>query len=125
MILFNVNFVVSEEFHRRLKVYHAWKVRNRSNTGANAKPSEVMNERAPKSVYQYQQSYPHPTSPSPTGAPSQRYFRIPFVKGQNKGLWYAHFDGQFIARQMEIHAGKEPTLLVSGDMALTFYNQSL
>jgi len=71
-------------------------------------------QRAPKSVYQHQHIYPN-NAPSPTPSDSQRYFRIPFTKdGQNKGLWYAHFDGQFIARQMEIHPGKEATLLIAG-----------
>merc|ERR1712137_1304921 len=49
-----------EEFHRRLKVYHAWKARDK------------------------------------------------------KRQWYAHFDGQWIARQMELHPDKPPVLLVAG-----------
>lgn len=121
-----------EEFHRRLKVYHAWKARNQSrggggggggpgnNAGPSGRPSgggpDLMEEqqRAPKSVYQHQHIYPN-NAPSPTPSDSQRYFRIPFTKdGQNKGLWYAHFDGQFIARQMEIHPGREATLLIAG-----------
>ena len=57
----------------------------------------------------------------------QRYFRIPFAKpleGQNnslspshqppKGWWYAHFDGDWIARQMEITPESKPVLLVAG-----------
>lgn len=31
-----------------------------------------------------------------------------------RGLWYAHFDGQYVARQMELHADKPPILLVAG-----------
>ncbi|CAL8140875.1 unnamed protein product [Orchesella dallaii] len=109
-----------EEFHRRLKVYHAWKARNSSrNSGISAAASrgpDIMEEqqRAPKSVYQHQHIYPT-SAPSPTPSDSQRYFRIPFTKdGQNKGLWYAHFDGQFIARQMEIPPSREATLLIAG-----------
>ena len=57
---------------------------------------------------------------------SQRYFRIPFVRppapGQyenshitaKRGWWYAHFDGQYVARQMELHPDKAPILLVAG-----------
>lgn len=57
---------------------------------------------------------------------SQRYFRIPFVRpttsGQQdnsnasckRGWWYAHFDGQYVARQMELHPDKAPILLVAG-----------
>lgn len=54
----------------------------------------------------------------------QRFFRIPFVRpseqnrdanGQHKkGWWYAHFDGKWIARQMEIHDDKPPILLLAG-----------
>lgn len=53
----------------------------------------------------------------------QRYFRIPFVRpsdqhrdGENrkKGWWFAHFDGKWIARQMELHPDKQPVLLLAG-----------
>ena len=56
---------------------------------------------------------------------AQRYFRIPFVRPadqhrdeqfRKKGWWYAHFDGKWIARQMELHPDKEPVLLVSGQL---------
>lgn len=50
-----------------------------------------------------------------------RYFRIPFVRPnanpnetQNRGWWYAHFDGNYVSRQMELHADKPPILLVAG-----------
>lgn len=69
---------------------------------------------------------------------SQRYFRIQFVRpasNQNleicqnnghtdmgtagfaegrRGWWYAHFDGQFVARQMELHPDKPAILLTAG-----------
>lgn len=52
----------------------------------------------------------------------QRYFRIPFVRpsdvhrdeNSKKGWWYAHFDGPYIARQMELHPDRDPVLLVAG-----------
>lgn len=53
----------------------------------------------------------------------QRYFRIPFIRpadqykdpqNKKKGWWYAHFDGPWIARQMELHPDKAPILLVAG-----------
>lgn len=53
----------------------------------------------------------------------QRYFRIPFIRpsdqykdpqNKKKGWWYAHFDGPWIARQMELHPDKHPILLVAG-----------
>ena len=31
-----------------------------------------------------------------------------------KGWWYAHFDGEWIARQMELHPDRSPVLLVAG-----------
>ena len=50
----------------------------------------------------------------------QRYFRIPFSRpasphqpGQ-QGWWFAHFDGSWIARQMELYPNKLPVLLVAG-----------
>ena len=52
--------------------------------------------------------------------PICRYFRIPFTrpedkkKGAKKGWWFAHFDGQWIARQMELHPEKPPVLLMAG-----------
>ena len=38
----------------------------------------------------------------------------------NRGWWYAHFDGSYVARQMELHAEKPPILLIAGvdDMQL-------
>lgn len=53
---------------------------------------------------------------------AQRFFRIPFVRPsdqhradqQQKGWWYAHFDGDWIARQMELHPDKPPILLIAG-----------
>ncbi|KAG9336161.1 hypothetical protein JZ751_002508 [Albula glossodonta] len=109
-----------EEFHRRLKVYHAWKSKNK-------KRNTETEQRAPKSVTDYAQQNPAP----PVAARQQevamnrqqRYFRIPFIRpadqykdpqNKKKGWWYAHFDGPWIARQMELHPDKQPILLVAG-----------
>lgn len=55
------------------------------------------------------------------GPSVHRYFRIPFIRpnanpnDQNKrGWWYAHFDGNYVARQMELHQDKPPILLIAG-----------
>uniref|UniRef100_A0A3B3WCE8 Unconventional myosin-VI n=1 Tax=Poecilia mexicana TaxID=48701 RepID=A0A3B3WCE8_9TELE len=109
-----------EEFHRRLKVYHAWKARNK-------KRNAEADQRAPRSVMEYaaQQSLapPLPARQQDLSANrQQRYFRIPFIRPaeqfkepqQKKGWWYAHFDGAWIARQMELHPDKHPILLVAG-----------
>uniref|UniRef100_A0A8V5H8F6 Unconventional myosin-VI n=1 Tax=Melopsittacus undulatus TaxID=13146 RepID=A0A8V5H8F6_MELUD len=109
-----------EEFHRRLKVYHAWKSKNR-------KRNAEAEQRAPKSVTDYAQQ--NPTTQLPGRQQEieinrqQRYFRIPFIRpadqykdpqNKKKGWWYAHFDGPWIARQMELHPDKAPILLVAG-----------
>ena len=59
-----------------------------------------------------------------------RYFRIPFVRpgaageaADRRGWWYAHFDGQYVARQMELHPDKTPVLLQAGDVSATDYSR--
>uniref|UniRef100_A0A8C1ZDL2 Unconventional myosin-VI n=1 Tax=Cyprinus carpio TaxID=7962 RepID=A0A8C1ZDL2_CYPCA len=119
-----------EEFHRRLKVYHAWKSKNK-------KQNTDPEMRAPKSVTDYggpprtttKKSQQNPAPPVPAQQQEiavnrqQRYFRIPFIRpadqykdpqNKKKGWWYAHFDGPWIARQMELHPDKQPILLVAG-----------
>uniref|UniRef100_A0A674EFB7 Unconventional myosin-VI n=1 Tax=Salmo trutta TaxID=8032 RepID=A0A674EFB7_SALTR len=112
-----------EEFHRRLKVYHAWKSKNKkrgNNPG-------ITEQRAPKSVTDYAQANSAPPIPARQHEVAmnrqQRYFRIPFIRpgdqykdpqNKKKGWWYAHFDGPWIARQMELHPDKQPILLVAG-----------
>ncbi|XP_034017504.1 myosin VIa isoform X3 [Thalassophryne amazonica] len=108
-----------EEFHRRLKVYHAWKTKNK-------KRNTEVEQRAPKSVTNYAQHHPAPPIPARQYEVAmnrqQRYFRIPFIRPgeqykdthNKKGWWYAHFDGPWIARQMELHPDKHPILLVAG-----------
>ena len=65
-----------------------------------------------------------PSSPVATSPPQQqRYFRVPFIRpdppgqtslNKKKGWWFAHFEGQWVARQLELHPDKEPLLLVAG-----------
>ncbi|KAK9747364.1 Myosin head (motor domain) [Popillia japonica] len=95
------------EFHRRLK-----------------RTTMEENERAPRSIMdaakapklQQKQAVLHDEN-------AQRYFRIPFVRPQTltgnneqnkRGWWFAHFDGQYVARQMELHPDKPAILLVAG-----------
>ncbi|XP_023373035.1 unconventional myosin-VI isoform X2 [Otolemur garnettii] len=109
-----------EEFHRRLKVYHAWKSKNK-------KRNTETEQRAPKSVTDYAQQNPVAQLPARQQEIAmnrqQRFFRIPFIRpadqykdpqSKKKGWWYAHFDGPWIARQMELHPDKPPILLVAG-----------
>lgn len=130
------------EFHRRLKVYHEWKARNAKNNNNNnglydALDPNLESDRAPACIMQNRDlmmsmnggmsnrligSSNHATPGGLMNASSKvtesRFFRIPFVRpslisGQ-KGWWFAHFEGQWIARQMELHPEKPPILLVAG-----------
>ncbi|CAF1657741.1 unnamed protein product [Rotaria magnacalcarata] len=133
-----------EEFHRRLKVYHAWKLKNRkgkNSSAADDKDDELDEDRAPKAILNNAMPVSSASSASKKGgqgataasnskgggsgkASEQRFFRIPFLRPneqssdasdqKKKGWWYAHFDDKWIARQMEIHPNKKPILLVSG-----------
>merc|ERR1719367_1689798 len=103
-----------EEFHRRLKVYHAWKARNKKKNSTfednQRAPTSILNEaNKPASVANAKKT---------TSSTAQRFFRIPFVKpgaGEGaKGWWFAHFDGDWIGRQMELHPGREAVLLLAG-----------
>ena len=114
-ILLTVTMILSseacrEEFHRRLKVYHAWKARNK-------RKDSTFDEglRAPTSVTeQAARTAAAATAAAPRKSvisTDQRFFRLPFVRpgaaGDGaRGWWYAHFDGDWIARQMELHPGE-------------------
>merc|ERR1712038_1818661 len=64
-----------EEFHRRLKVYHAWKAKNKKkNSGFDE------NQRAPNSVLEEANKTPLANQKKPVISHGQRYFRIPFVR---------------------------------------------
>jgi len=141
-----------EEFHRRLKVYHTWKMKSQktaeqeksassrapglydaaSRRGEAPKPAgsleSAANKRgdAPKPLAMQAKMRGDAPKPPPKGTKGnerpQRFFRIPFVRPgetansdqKKRGWWFAHFDGQWIARQMELHPDKAPTLLQAG-----------
>ncbi|XP_059049763.1 myosin heavy chain 95F [Achroia grisella] len=105
------------EFHRRLKVYHAWKAKNARKT------TMAEQERAPQSIMEAAAKTPRVTQKGEILGARHRYFRIPFVRpagggdpveADRRGWWYAHFDGQYVARQMELHPDKTPVLLQAG-----------
>ncbi|KAJ8026463.1 Unconventional myosin-VI [Holothuria leucospilota] len=105
-----------EEFHRRLKVYRQWKTKNKKAPAAKKEPGHVP-ESVTQSAAEYNMLAQSPRAPPPQPQPKgQRYFRVPFQAGNigQRGYWYAHFDGPWIARQMEIHPNKQPVLLVAG-----------
>lgn len=124
-----------EEFHRRLKVYHAWKSKNKKQSTApgqeNLSSLASNDERAPQSILaNLEDLHLSPSKSSSAMKKSsskdfneQRYFRIPFSRPadqlrdgaeRKKGWWYSHFDGKWIARQMEIYDDKPPVLLLAG-----------
>ncbi|CAB4065257.1 MYO6 [Lepeophtheirus salmonis] len=110
-----------EEFHRRLKVYHAWKAKNRKKNDGGDSTTFDDHMRVPKSILEEASRINSIASTASSNSANvsnnkQRFFRIPFVRPDtgNKGWWYAHFDGDWIGRQMEIHPEKGPVLLVSG-----------
>lgn len=111
-----------EEFHRRLKVYHTWKTKNKSNKCN-------QNSRAPHCVLAEAGKTSRDNNGTIRLSNEQRYFRIPFLRpnsdgtkgvpgqGQSwdgQGWWLAHFDGQWISRQMELHPSKQPIVLTAG-----------
>uniref|UniRef100_A0A915Q5E8 Myosin motor domain-containing protein n=1 Tax=Setaria digitata TaxID=48799 RepID=A0A915Q5E8_9BILA len=114
-------FACKEEFHRRLQIYQQWKDLNR-NTG------ERQTERVPMALLAGSRQSFLPNF-SQNNATVQRYFKVPFVQparghgniirdisevAASHGMWYAHFDGQWIARQMELHPNRKPVLLTAG-----------
>lgn len=130
-----------QEFHRRLKVYHQWKKQNK----ARVTDPEGAPQRAPQDIVRAAENAP-PLPPRPsrqepqTATPSlpprrpQRCFRVQFTRRSSQyrdtdfkkqGWWYAHFDGQWIARQMELHPGRPALLLVAGEDDLDMCELSL
>lgn len=110
-----------EEFHRRLKVYHAWKSKNKKrDDNSQRAPDAIIEEFLPSVTAENNKSLPVVNKGESNNAP-QRYFRIPFTRpaGELKadkkhGWWFAHFDGRWIARQMEICDDNPSIVLIAG-----------
>ncbi|CAM9149282.1 unnamed protein product, partial [Lampetra fluviatilis] len=112
------------ELHRRLRTFHAWRARNRARGGAGGQDPP----RAPQSVMENAERLSHLRHHQEQGLESmsrvQTFYRIPFVVkgsapgpssgGAPRGWWLAHYDGSWLARQLELHPGKQPVLLVAG-----------
>ncbi|XP_074625951.1 unconventional myosin-VI-like [Acropora palmata] len=129
-----------QEFHRRLKVYHQWKKQNK----ARVVDPQGASQRAPQEIMQTAEGGPplppRPDKQEPVTPPAlpprraQRFFRVPFMRRTNQyretefkkqGWWYAHFDGQWIARQMEVFPGRPALLLMAGEDDLDMCELSL
>ncbi|TRY71685.1 hypothetical protein TCAL_03149 [Tigriopus californicus] len=109
------------EIFRRLRVYREWKYDNAKTSPGSKKiyhvPPCILEE-----VEKFKQA--NISTLDQTVNTTQRYFRLDFprhVENSNgsseplePGRWYAHFDGNWIARQMEVFPDENPTLLMAG-----------
>uniref|UniRef100_A0A1I8EM72 Myosin motor domain-containing protein n=1 Tax=Wuchereria bancrofti TaxID=6293 RepID=A0A1I8EM72_WUCBA len=118
----NLLLACKEEFHKRLQIYQQWKELNESNI------TEWQISRVPMAILASSSKGFSPHF-SQNNVNIQRYFKVPFAKPAREhmnmrdilevtavshGMWYAHFDGQWVVRQMELHPNKKPVLLLAG-----------
>ena len=95
------------EFSHRLKVYHAWK--RRQGMEEEGEDGEKKKKRRP------------PKKKKKVNTQAQGYFK---KKGRGRmaggHVWF-HFDGQWIARQMELHPERDAGVYLAGrdDMDMT------
>ena len=109
-------FACRQELNSRLQSYHQWKSHNEATSYTNPFA------RAPDSVMAHGARLHPEMSSTKAPPPIQRFFRVPIRPSTDAsapspasaGLWYAHFDGQFVARQMELKPNKPPILLLAG-----------
>ena len=111
-----------EEFHRRLKVYHAWKAKHAEHCDQVATHHSIhldgVNLNGPALSERINLS--ERLRNQPDEERKQRYFKMPFIlphepgneEAKNRGMWYSHFDGKWIARQMEIFDDDKPAVLL-------------
>ncbi|XP_025829673.1 myosin heavy chain 95F-like [Agrilus planipennis] len=111
------------EFHRRLKIYHEWRLKNKGTASASLNDDI---ERIPQAIAK--------RKPKPLNLDNHdnkaRYFRVAIRKSGSKdprerGWWYAHFQGQYVARQLHLLPNKRPVLLVAGKDDLQMCELSL
>lgn len=120
-----------DEFARRLQAYHNWRAKNK----ASSQGMPHDNQRMPESVIPMaEQATSQTSATSPAASKSsnrQRFFRVPFnphgsAAGNSPlGWWYAHFDGEYVKRQMELYPNKDPVLLIRGKNDLRMCELSL
>ena len=100
-----------DELHRRLKVYHSWRTSSAGNESKNLRTPDIAAEKLPSGRVGVH---------SEEDKEREKYFRVPFSRpnpeqlDKNRGWWYAHFKGQWIARQLELYPDTAPLLLVAG-----------
>ncbi|KAI0989237.1 hypothetical protein GJ496_004880 [Pomphorhynchus laevis] len=118
-----------EEFHRRLKAYHTWKSRNK------AKGAPV-DRRVPVEIIEAIKNMRAIVGSETVVENEQRFFRVivnDCVDGvgnnydnnsksgagnirltKPESSWYAHFDGKWICRQVEVIEGKPKRPMIAG-----------
>ena len=111
--------------HLRRRCRRCWQGHGSRQGCAQQKGKGGVSSRAPEALAASAKSRgsapPPPAKKKKSNTRPQRFFRIPFIRpgdkgkpGSTKGWWFAHFDGQWIARQMELHPEKSAVLLVAG-----------
>ncbi|CAJ0961407.1 unnamed protein product, partial [Mesorhabditis belari] len=127
-----------EEFHRRLRIYNEWKQKNASEKErveeARRVPLALMNPQQTNDTMRWigasGASRNSATLQVNPALSAQRFFKVPFSSrlqqngknpavffvetGSQQGVWYGHFNGQWIQRQIELHPDKPPILLLAG-----------
>ncbi|EFP08987.1 hypothetical protein CRE_22195, partial [Caenorhabditis remanei] len=96
----DINLLVAceEEFRRRLRIYNEWRSRNA------AKRDDAPPVRAALTVFR-------------DSSQKQRYFKYAFDVGsplEKTGLWFAHFSGQHVQRQLTLRPSQRPQLMIAG-----------
>lgn len=100
----NLLAACEEEFRRRLRIYNEWKSRNA------AKRDEPALVSAPLSIFNMSCSVP-------SEIPEQKCFKYAFDSGserEEQGMFYVHFSGQYIQRQLTLRPSKMPQLMIAG-----------
>ena len=114
------------EFQKRLKAYYAWKSKHAPKGGAAAGDPSA----APAANIATEAILDHASSKAGGKVAeikrenaNERFYRIPYTRPVDKskkpadrvkGLWYAHFNGQKIQRQLETHPLQKPVVLIAG-----------
>ncbi|KAL7669054.1 hypothetical protein ACOME3_009725 [Neoechinorhynchus agilis] len=97
-----------EEFHRRLKAYHLWKAKNR----ARGAPVE---RRIPAEMAEAIEGMRSVIGNDVAMEGEQRYFKVSSRRSTRiPAVWYAHFDGKWICRQIQVGGNRSNRPLIAG-----------
>jgi myosin VI len=114
------------EFQKRLKAYYAWKSKHQPKGGAAADAAQATGGPtvATEAILDHASAKAGgKVAEIKRENANERFYRIPFTRPVDKskkpadrvkGLWYAHFNGQKIQRQLETHPLQKPVVLIAG-----------